>query len=103
MHAPNDRVLVGIAKLVLAGVLSALAGAASGESRDNIRVAPAGCEPLVAYVAEDLREPGRRLEKNRDRPGAARSQTEILAGVFDDPKANAALTKLLNCLANAGQ
>lgn len=103
MRLPDDRVAVFIAKLVFTGVLAALAGAASAESRDNIRVAPVGCEPMVANVAETLREPGRRLEKNQNRPDSARGQMEILAGVFADPKANTALTKLLSCLANGGQ
>jgi hypothetical protein len=101
MHLFDSRGSVRIA--VLAGVLAVLMSPASGGSRDNLRVAPAACEPVVANVAENLREPSRRLETNRDRPDAARSQAEILAGVLSDPKNSATLAKLLNCLANGGQ
>jgi hypothetical protein len=90
--------------LAAGGLAAALAlPAVGGQRDDNLRLAPAACQPLLGRLADGLRQAQTRLEQARERPDADRQQSSILAAELFDARATADLARLMACLAGAPQ
>lgn len=96
--------LLVVTLVAAGGLAAALALPAGGGARDDeLRLAPAACQPLVTRLADGLRRAQTRLEQAREGPDADRQRSSILAAELADARATADLARLMACLAGVPQ